>query len=140
VDVSVFLLHLEEPPMDQSPTVFLLDARDQDKTTYVCLKLRDGAAVCGPYTDDQARRRAASYYHDMAAARSVTTTLEPEIPEGDPDNDWIVKASHPDGRRAVIGPFRVPDTVEDVLAELADGIGSEVERWHLELERLGVAA
>ena len=126
--------------MDQSPSVFLLDARDQDRTTYVCLKLRDGTAVCGPYTDDQARSRAATYYHDLADARSVTTTEDPVIPAGDPDSDWIVKASHPDGRRAVIGPFAVPETVADVLGELADGIGSEFERWHLQLERLRLAA
>lgn len=126
--------------MNQSPNVFLLDARDEEKTTFVCVKLRDGAAVCGPYTDDQARRSAASYYHDMTAARSVSTTLDPVIPEGDPDSDWIVKASHPDGRRAVIGPFRMPEAVTDVLAELADDLGSEFARWQLQLERLRLAA
>ena len=73
-------------------------------------------------------------------ARSVTTTEDPVIPTGDADSDWIVKASHPDGRRAVIGPFAVPETVSDVLGELADGIGSEFERWHLQLERLRLAA
>jgi hypothetical protein len=100
------------------------------------VKMRNGAAVCGPYTDEQARHQAAEYYHGLPSAQVVSTTDTPELPAGDPDTDWVIKASHPDGRRALIGPFQMPDAIADAI----HGFGAGLDDWQLQLDRLRLAA
>ena len=129
--------------MQDSPASYLLDARTGNRDTFVQLRLRDAAAVCGPYTHDGARSRAASYYHMLPGVVGVEATTRPRVAPPRPGRNVFVTARHRDGRRAVIGPFDTRDEAGQTLAGLAEGLGDEFADWHTQIgaaHRVAVSA
>ncbi len=119
--------------MQRTTVDFLMSARDDGRRTFVQLRLRGTDAVCGPYTDTRARKRAASFYHDIPGVVSVQATTNPTIVADDAGHEWVVRAIHRDGRRAVIGPFTTPEAANESLTGFAAGLGDEFDGWRAEI-------
>src|SRR5215469_9921317 len=114
-----------------NPVRFLHEGAD-DTSEFIVLKLRGGVvAVCGPYTAWMSlspgahHSRAAHYYRHIPGVFSVQTTCHPVFPSRGPDQSFIVWAKHPDGRRALVGPFMSRRQANTVMQQLADGLDDE---------------
>ncbi|MGN6379145.1 MAG: hypothetical protein ACTHNU_09360 [Gaiellales bacterium] len=123
-----------------NPALFLHEGAD-DTSEFIVLRLRGGiAAVCGPYSawigspPGAHHSRAAQYYRHIQGVFSVKTTCHPVFPSRGPDQSFIVWAKHPDGRRALVGPFVSRKQANNVMLQLADGLGGEFDQWDVHLE------